>query len=108
MDSIATGITGDKGHVHVSFGTPLQGHFEDAGAVADEIDRQIIRLYRLHSSNYLAAKLTGLTNEPAQQINGQTRALFEKRVNACDEKFRDLLLQAYANPLRCKQEAGVN
>lgn len=108
MDSIATGITGHKGHVHVSFGTRLQGHFEDAAAVAGEIDRQIIQIYRLHSSNYLAAQLTGLTKESAQQINSQTRTAFEKRVNACDERFRDLLLQSYANPLRCKQEAGVN
>lgn len=108
MESIATGITGNKGNVHVSFGTLLQGHFEDAAAVAGEIDRQIVQIYRLHSSNYLAAQLTGLTNEPARQINSQTRAVFEKRVSACDEKFRDLLLQAYANPLKCKQEAGVN
>ena len=108
MDSIAAGITGNKGDVHISFGTQLQGEFKDADTVAREIDRQITQLYRLHSSNYLAAQITGLTNGLAQQISNTAKADFEKRVNGCDEKFRGLLLQAYANPLKCKREAGLN
>ena len=40
--SIGRGIAGDKGRVHVSFGTPLGAGLATADAVAAEIDRQVI------------------------------------------------------------------
>jgi len=55
--SITRGIKGDKGKVHLSFGTPLKGEFNSADEVATEVDRQIIGNYLLHPSNYFAYKM---------------------------------------------------
>ena len=52
--SIGQGISGDKGRVHVSFGTPLGASFDTPEAVAEEVDRQIIEQYCLHPSNLQA------------------------------------------------------
>ncbi len=107
MDSIAAGITGYKGNVHVSFGSPLQGEFNNAAMVAQEIDRQILKLYKLHSSNYIAAQLTGVQYDSINKFDQHQKTIFEKRINTCDEKFREILLQAYVNPLKGKQNIGL-
>lgn len=54
VQSIIDGITKHKGQVHVSFGTPIQDHYESAEEVAELIDRQVISNYRLHVSNLVA------------------------------------------------------
>src|SRR5690606_26160054 len=54
VKSIATGITGAKGHVHVAFGSVLRGDYQDNDDVVEEIDRQILKNYVLHPSNCFA------------------------------------------------------
>src|SRR5699024_10751632 len=54
LASIALGITGNKGAVHVAFGQPLEAPPEDADAVAAELDRRIWQLYVLHPTNHIA------------------------------------------------------
>jgi hypothetical protein len=45
--SIANGITGYKGRVHVNFAAPVTEFFEDSKLLAIEMDRQILGGYRL-------------------------------------------------------------
>ncbi|MGP0012316.1 1-acyl-sn-glycerol-3-phosphate acyltransferase, partial [Pseudomonas sp.] len=52
--SIAKGITGYKGRVHVNFAAPLSDEFEDTKVLATEMDRQILEGYRLFPVHYLA------------------------------------------------------
>src|SRR5690606_39379489 len=76
--SIAEGLTGYKGRVHIAFGTPLTGDYADARAVAAEADRQILGLYRRYPSNYLAVEqlgsefaavnISGWRREPAPEV----------------------------------------
>ncbi len=104
VQSIANGISGQKGHVHVAFGEVLEADYEDAEAVAMEIDRQIHANYRLHPSNYLAGEKNNLAMDVAvdPSILENKAALFEQRVASCSASARDILVDMYANPIVAK------
>jgi len=108
--SIALGITGHKGRVHVSFGTPITEVPEDAKLLASAIDQQILSDYRLFPVNYLAyeswegrdpalvvPKLGELFTE--QEI-ARAQAEWSKRVAACPSVQQPYLIQQYATPVR--------
>lgn len=114
--SIALGIAGQKGHVHVAYGDVLGSDFADSDEVAAEIDRQIWQHQVLHPSNCFAyqqvvgddAPLTvGESGRPfvAGEFAG-ARALFEQRLAALPAEHRDLVRQMYANPAINKLAAG--
>lgn len=115
--SIAQGISGYKGHVHISFGEVLKGHFDDADEVAAWLDKQIIDGYVLHPSNYFAyEKLYGNFpegvyssrripfNAPAMS---KERKAFEERLATVPEHLHEYWLNAYANPIVSKQEFAL-
>jgi 1-acyl-sn-glycerol-3-phosphate acyltransferase len=109
VQSIAAGIAGQKGRVHVSFGKVLHADFDSAEAVAAEIDRQVLGNYVLFPSNYFAAEALG---EAAVGKYGADNALFtrdtlveekqqfENRLAGCAEEYRPWFLAMYANPVR--------
>lgn len=90
ISSIVQGITGNKGHVHVAFGTPIEDGFETPDQLAEEIDRQIHLNYRLHPSNLAAA------GEPVEPAQSQA---FEQRLQQVDASAREYMRQMYANPV---------
>ncbi len=114
--SIALGISGQKGHVHVAFGEQLQGDYATAEDVADALDQQIVGNYVLHPSNYFAYKaLYG--NYPSGHYSHQKlvfnnellkneEQLFKERQVACPQENQRLFLEAYANPICSKRERG--
>lgn len=117
ITSIAKGISGYKGHVHLSFGEVLQDEFDDADAVAGWLDKQIIDHYVLHPSNYFAyEKLYGEFpagvysskrlpfNAPA--MSKEKRA-FEERLATVPEPLQPFWLAAYANPIVSKREFAL-
>ena len=68
--SIIKGIVGDKGAVHIAFGDPIDGDFEDAEQYAKAIDVQIHRNYKLHASNLIAAGVDdGIDDRKISQFN---------------------------------------
>lgn len=104
--SIAAGIAGFKGHVHLAFGEPLTADYGNAEAVAAEIDRQIWQNYRLYPSNLLAyQQLTGSddiakhTSEVELADCQQQRALFQQRLQSIASAQQDIFLAMYANPV---------
>ncbi len=104
--SIAKGLTGYKGRVHVAFGQPLTEAYADAKAVAAETDRQILSLYQLYPSNYLAMQElqpdTDLGNWREQFDASMLRVeqqRFSERLAACPVVQRDWWLRQYANPV---------
>jgi len=115
VQSIARGIAGQKGHVHVAFGDVLNGDFADTDAVTAEIDRQIWSNYVLHSSNCMAFDQVGeearslpysdksLPYEP-NNVTDQ-RASFDLRLQAIPSDYRDIVQAMYANPVRHKLAA---
>ena len=54
ISSIATGISGYKGHVHLSVGKVLNDDFETPDDIAKWLDKEIISLYVLHPTNFFA------------------------------------------------------
>jgi len=101
ITSIAQGIAGFKGKVHVAFGTPLSGDYADADTVATEVDKQIRQLYKLYPSNYLALEalneIDGLT---IPSFDARTRAEFTQRLATCPEAYKEQWLKLYANPVK--------
>lgn len=114
--SIAAGISGQKGSVHIAFGDVLQGDYDSAEDVAAEIDRQVWGRYVLHPSNHLAY----------QQLQGQASTLpvsagnevfvasryaaqqeeLQRRLAAVPEEQRSILLGIYANPVVSQQRTA--
>ena len=105
--SIAQGIAGDKGRVHVSFGTPLAGALDTPEAAAKEVDRQIISLYCLHPTNMFAYHMLHGEDAPVPadlylEEGDCSRAEFEARIAAMPEAHRPYALAIYANAVVSK------
>ncbi|MGB0468105.1 MAG: 1-acyl-sn-glycerol-3-phosphate acyltransferase [Pontibacterium sp.] len=92
IESIVKGITGQKGNVHVAFGEVIRGDYETPESLAQEIDRQILTNYHLHSSNMIAAGRTESTSEDEQ-------VEFESRLADLEPGVQDILRRMYANPV---------
>jgi hypothetical protein len=105
--SIGKGISGQKGKVHLHFGKPLGSDLATPDAVADAIDAQIIRSYRLHPVNLWAYKqLHGEAELHGLQIaeGSCSEAEFAARIEAIPEADRPFALAGYANALRSALE----
>ncbi len=100
--SIAQGISGSKGRVHVTFGTPLGAGLETPEAVARAVDEQVIRGYCLHPTNlYAYRRLYGDSAPLPQDIlleeGDCTEAAFAARIDAMPDAHRHYALGIYAN-----------
>jgi hypothetical protein len=112
VKSIAMGIAGQKGHVHVAFGEVLSADYMDADEVVAEIDRQVLSNYVLHSSNCFAYHMLHGTppkvNYTEKNIPfvpeklAEQRQQFELRMQAIPAEYRELVLAMYANPVLSK------
>jgi len=97
IESIVTGITGNKGHVHLAFGDVITG-IDNPDELAAEIDRQIISNYHLHPSNLIAA------DDDSVEISEQDRDTFAQRLIGLDSGAAEILRQMYANPVTNKNK----
>jgi hypothetical protein len=105
--SIARGISGEKGSVHVSFGSPVGAGLDSPQAVAAEVDRQITREYCLHPTNlYAYHRLHGKDAPvPADLYTEEgdcSEAGFHARIDAMPEEHRPYALGIYANAVVSK------
>ncbi len=111
--SIGQGIAGDKGRVHVNFGAVLDGEFDSAEAVAEEVDRQVIEGFCLHPTNLFAYRqLHGQDVDipPGLSLEqGDTdEQAFTARIDALAPEHRPYALAIYANAVSSKlAQAGV-
>ncbi|OCR25011.1 glycerol acyltransferase [Pseudomonas syringae] len=117
--SIALGITGYKGRVHVNFAPPITELFEDTKALAIEMDRQILGGYRLFPVHYLAyaqwadadpalgVPLAADVFAPEELAKAQEE--WQRRLEGCPEEHRPFLVQQYATPVRnqYRVKAGI-
>lgn len=112
VKSIAMGIAGQKGHVHLAFGEVLHADYADTDEVVAEIDRQVLSNYVLHSSNCFAYQMlhgkTPKVNYTDKNIPfvpeklAEQRQQFEARLQAIPAEYRELVLAMYANPVLSK------
>ncbi|MCW4153405.1 1-acyl-sn-glycerol-3-phosphate acyltransferase [Halomonas sp. 18H] len=108
IHSIVAGITGQKGRVHLRFGTPLGAEFETPEAVAEEIDRQVIAGYHLFPSHHLALEALGESPElvDLSEVTDADRARFQSRLAEVPEELQDWWLRQYANPVKNRAARG--
>ncbi len=101
IQSIVAGITGHKGRVRLSFGTPLTAAFDDPDAAAAEIDRQVLAGYHLFPSHYLALEALGEAPEllDMSEVSDADRARFQARLHTVPDELRHWWLTQYANPV---------
>lgn len=106
--SIAEGIEGFKGHIHVAFGSELKGQYDTAADVAEAVNQQIYQHYKLHPSNFIAwdliqkhypeIKISDTKHLLADYDVQQKKQAFQKRLLNIPEKLQPLFLEMYARP----------
>ena len=115
--SIADGIRGEKGRVHIAIGSELVADFQTVEEVAAAIDAQIVSLYQLFPSNYYAYDAVYNSDSQAQALAEKhgwlmpgmrsQRAFFEARAENIEASHRPFMLKMYAECLKRKLEYGV-
>lgn len=118
VNSILTGMVGMKGAVHVSFGEPLRLlETYTADGVAELIDRQIVKNYKLHLVNFLALQklqpdfmdfeqLPRMFKASASIVE-EKRQQLEQRLFDAPPELQHYILRMYANPVIRKGENKV-
>ncbi len=120
VQSIAKGIVGYKGNVHVSFGKPLDASLDSTDAITKMLDSQICQNYVLHPTNCFAYEM--LENKsPMVRVGDESRVFseldldgerqkFKKHMEQCPPQHRETCLKSYANPVYTRislAEGGV-
>ncbi|MCZ6830598.1 MAG: 1-acyl-sn-glycerol-3-phosphate acyltransferase [Gammaproteobacteria bacterium] len=105
--SIAAGIAGQKGQVHVAFGQPLGAELDSADAVAAAMDKQIVGNYQLHSTNLYAWRWlhgdSAALPAAAENVTGSfSEAEFRQRIEAMPGAQQEFALGIYANVVASK------
>ena len=106
LDTIQKGILGYKGRIHVHFGQPVGDRFENADALAAEIDRQIYTHYRLFPTNIIAWQMQGNTDGlddlkqqwPNEDWSNAQRS-FQSHIDQIPADHRQIVIDAYAAPV---------
>lgn len=98
--SIARGMKGYKGNVHIAFGKPIQGFYENSDQVAQEVDHQIHTLYKLWPTNLFAYDYLEGSSQFASSYQDFDSEAFLYRFKGVREDVRLYALNAYANPVR--------
>ncbi|MBO0368629.1 1-acyl-sn-glycerol-3-phosphate acyltransferase [Pseudomonas shirazensis] len=115
--SIATGITGYKGRVHIHFAAPVREFFADTKLLAQEVDRQILGGYRLFPVHYLAYAMwqdadPALAVPPAEKLFqadelAKAKQEWQRRLDACPVEQQPYLVLQYATPVRNQYQVKV-
>lgn len=120
INSMRTGIMGFKGRVHYHCAPCIDDFLKDLSpdipktkvfdVIAEHIDSEIFRNYRLYPSNYIALDSLEGGAQHADKYTAEDKAVFEKYLQGQlakidmpgkDEAFlRDRILTMYANPAR--------
>ena len=120
VNSMRTGIMGYKGEVHYHCAPCIDGFLDNLSpdipktkvfdVIAEHIDKEIFRNYRLYPSNYIALDMLEGNEAHAGRYTAEDKAAFEKYLQGQivridipnkDEAFlRERMLTMYANPSR--------
>ena len=122
LRSIALGINGRKGAVHLHFGDQIRDHYQSPEEVAAWCDQQIIKNYRLHSSNLTCWRLLHEQSHSQQEFRDMADGVADifgvqeedfydqvmlDRLNNAPSELRPILINMYANPVLSKIEHSI-
>ncbi|MDU0354507.1 hypothetical protein RS130_11685 [Paraglaciecola aquimarina] len=107
--SIVNGITGRKGRVHLHFGEPLTGEFENAKEVAEHLDVAILSGYKSFATGPVAAHLLdkSVDIDMDKAENKTAMEYLKSRLVGLSQQEQDKLLSMYATAY-LNQQASVN
>lgn len=110
--SIAMGIAGQKGNIHLTFGPQLNADYQDIDQLVADLDQQILNNYLLHATNCFAyemlhgeipkVKYSAAQLDYNPEILQAEKAAFVERINQMPEEHRPIALAIYANPVKSK------
>lgn len=103
--SMWTGMRGFKGRVHIHFGKPLKDSFKDDKDVAQILDREIHRGYKLWPNNYIAYDELNKTGKYAERYTEEQRKAFLKRYRRLGEPVLLRVMKMYSRPVHNQEEA---
>lgn len=109
VQSIITGLVGQKGRVHFHFGEPVKSRYDTPRDLASAIDRAVIGNIRIYPTQTRAAELLGdeQIEEAAVQALDGVMTIFDSELQACPEAERPYYLLQYANVIRNRVELGL-
>ena len=116
LNSILTGLTQQKGRMHIEFCDPVTGAdlraFDDVPnvqfhrKVANLLDRRICAAQRLYPNNYIAHDLRYGQRAFADRYSDEQMVAFDDRLESLNkyqdadpELLKDIFLSIYANPI---------
>jgi hypothetical protein len=117
LKSTLGGIINPKGRIHYALGKPLNQYIDSINsekqsnnylaAIAQQIDRQIYKNYKLWPTNYLAYDLLEKSSKYAGIYDNELKEKFDARFNRIKEvipegdmnELKDIFLKIYANPV---------
>lgn len=103
--SIWTGMKGKKGRVHLHFGNPLSGEFNNDKAVAESLDKAIHSGYMLWPSNYISYDVVHKNKKYIDKYSQQEKEAFLNRFSKLSEPVLEKVLNMYAKPVTNQEEA---
>jgi hypothetical protein len=117
LQSTIGGIINHKGRIHFALGTPLNNYLDDIktekfnndylALVAQQIDHEIYKNYKLWPTNYLAYDILENGNRFSEHYTSEISDKFKSRFDAIREilpdgkmdELWDIFLHIYANPV---------
>jgi 1-acyl-sn-glycerol-3-phosphate acyltransferase len=101
LKSIAEGIRGQKGDVHLHIGSVMEFTTDSYEDCSDQITTEIKRSYKLHATNYAAALMQGkkvtIDSFNENQIDDAIQYL-NRRMLLISEEMQPYFLNQYSNP----------
>ena len=104
--SITAGMKGFKGKVHYSFSEPLKPEYNNDKELAQAIDERIQKGYKLWSTNFIAYDMSHNTDLFDQSYSEFDKQRFFLRFHRLSKEVRNILLEAYSNPVVNKMLYG--
>jgi hypothetical protein len=102
LESIAQGIQGQKGHVHIHFGKPLNQASLSVPDAVSLIDDAMVANYRLFKTNFWACEALGYTIDKSDRDEAEasiTQSAYLARFDELSEAERQQALEMYARPV---------
>ena len=102
LESIAKGIQGQKGHVHIHFGIPLNQASLSVPDAVSLIDDAMVANYRLFKTNFWACEALGYAIDESERDAAEasiTQSAFLARFDELSEAERQQALEMYARPV---------
>ena len=102
LESIAQGIQGQKGHVHIHFGIPLNQASLSVPDAVSLIDHAMVTNYRLFKTNFWACEALGFAIDESERDAAEasiTQSAFLARFDDLSEAERQQALEMYARPI---------